>query len=806
MRSQFLITIPLVSLGWIASINTAKAQVVPDNQITPDNSIGNESSVVIRNVEIPRIDGSTVRGDRIDGGAVRDTNLFHSFQEFNVGENGNVYFKPATNIQNILTRVTGTNPSNILGTLGVVSGNANLFFINPNGIVFGQNAQLDLRGSFLASTASSFKFPDGSEFSVTNPTAPSLLAINIPNGLQFRENPGAIRVQGTTGNALTFNVNTFEFQRNQTPDGLKVQSGKTLALVGGGVTLERGNLITDGGRIEVGSVAGSSLVSLTSADKGWRLGYSGMSSFQDILLSQKASIDVSSEEGSGEIQVQGRNIKLTDGSAIFAFTGSKSGGTVSVNASELLEVTGVSANGSVPSTLYTAVFPETQGTGGDLILETKRFIAQGGAQIGADTYGVGNAGNVLLKAFETVELQGTSADEIIPTALGTVVQVGATGAGANLTVETRRLRVQDGAQLVTFTFSQGTAANIVVKASESAEFIGKSSALSSSVNPGSVVPEAKGNGGIIDLETPQLIVRDEAKITASSLGENSGDAGDLKVTAGSIRLDKGIIEAVSNSGNGGNINLAVQDLLLMRNSSLISADAGTEATGGGNGGNIFINNRPGYRGFVIARPNENSDITANAFTGQGGQVVINSNGIYGFVSRSSQDLERLRPNDLRPNDFGPREIPTNDITAISRQNPSLSGTVTLTTPEVDPKRGLIKLPENVIDPTQMIAQNPCQRGVGSEFIVTGRGGLPPSPNQILGSDNVRVDLVEPVANTRNSNSTTQNQQSPSSTIKQIVPAKGWVFNEKGKIVLTAYDPTSTGFQRSWQTPAACPAF
>ncbi|GAB1544060.1 hypothetical protein NUACC21_67360 [Scytonema sp. NUACC21] len=798
MRSQFLITIPLVSVGWIASINTAKAQIIPDN------SLGNESSVVTPNVEI-----NSILSDRIDGGATRGTNLFHSFQEFNVGENRSVYFNPSSNIQNILTRVTGTNPSNILGELGIISGNANLFFINPNGIIFGEKASLNVRGSFLGSTANSLLFDNGFEFSATNPAAPPILTVNIPIGLRFRENPGAINVRGTTGNALTFNVQTFEFQRNQTPDtdGLKVQSGQTLALVGGGVTLDKGNLMTDGGRIEVGSVAGSSLVSLTSTDKGWRLGYSGVTSFQDILLSQKASIDASSSQGSGEIQVQGRNIKLTDGSAIVAFTGSQPGGTVSVNASDSLEVTGVSVNDSVPSTLYTAVSPEAQGTGGDLILETRRFIVQGGAQIGADTYGAGKAGNVVLKASETVELKGTSADDIIPTALGTVVQVGATGAGAKLSVDTRRLTVQDGAQLVTFTFSSGTAANIVVKASESAEFIGTSSggtwssALSSSVNPNSVLPEAKGNGGIINLETSRLIVRDGAEITVSSLGLNSGDAGDLQVTADSINLDNGSINAASNSGNGGNINLEVQDFLLMRNSSLISANAGTEETGGGNGGNIFINNLPGYRGFVIARPNENNDITANAFRGQGGQVLINSNGIYGFVSRSRQDLERLSPNDLNP-----RLIPTNEITAISRQNPSLSGTVTLTTPEVDPSRGLIKLPENVIDPTQQIAQNPCQQGAKSELIVTGRGGLPPSPNQTISSDNVRIDLLEPVANTRNSNTTTQNQLYPSSIVKQIVPAQGWIFNERGKVVLTAIDPTSTGFQRSWQTPTACPAF
>ncbi|MFY7804691.1 MAG: filamentous hemagglutinin N-terminal domain-containing protein, partial [Limnoraphis robusta] len=116
-------------------------------QIVPDNSLGNENSVVTPNVNIRGINSN-----RIDGGAVRGGNLFHSFQEFNIREGRGAYFSNPDNIINILTRVTGGNISEILGTLGVL-GNANLFLINPNGIVFGPNARLDVGGSFFATTA-----------------------------------------------------------------------------------------------------------------------------------------------------------------------------------------------------------------------------------------------------------------------------------------------------------------------------------------------------------------------------------------------------------------------------------------------------------------------------------------------------------------------------------------------------------------------------------------------------------------------------------------------------------------------------
>lgn len=100
-------------------------------QVVPDNTLGAESSVVTPNVNVRGIDS-----DRIDGGATRGANLFHSFQEFSVGEGRGAYFANPTGIENILTRVTGNNASNIMGRLGVL-GEANLFLLNPNGVIFG---------------------------------------------------------------------------------------------------------------------------------------------------------------------------------------------------------------------------------------------------------------------------------------------------------------------------------------------------------------------------------------------------------------------------------------------------------------------------------------------------------------------------------------------------------------------------------------------------------------------------------------------------------------------------------------------
>lgn len=179
VKNIFLKTSSLISLGLLFSY-PALTQVIPDTTLQNNSSITTEGNTNI-------INGGTQAGD----------NLFHSFEQFSIPTNGTAQFNNSIDIQNIFSRVTGGSISNIDGLIRA-NGAANLFLINPNGIIFGSNARLDIGGSFIGSTVSSVNFGDGRQSSASQPQATPLLTINVPTGLRIEKtNSGEIRIQDT---------------------------------------------------------------------------------------------------------------------------------------------------------------------------------------------------------------------------------------------------------------------------------------------------------------------------------------------------------------------------------------------------------------------------------------------------------------------------------------------------------------------------------------------------------------------------------------------------------------------------------
>ena len=285
-------------------------------QIVPDNTLGSASSVINSINELR---------SRIEGGATRGENLFHSFQEFNIGEGLEVYFANPDGIANIFSRVTGSNLSNIFGTLGV-EGSANLFFLNTNGIIFGENAVIDIGGSFIATTANSIEFSDGTRFATRNGNQKPILTWNAPIGLGLDGNNGSITVNGN-GHQLTLaDPNVFFtpiIGAASSQNGLKVAPERTLALIGGQVNIDGGVLTSPSGNIEIAGVKqGNVKLDLNGANISFD--YSGVDFFRDVQLDNYALLDASGLANShpslaagGTINLHSRNLQIDNGALIF---------------------------------------------------------------------------------------------------------------------------------------------------------------------------------------------------------------------------------------------------------------------------------------------------------------------------------------------------------------------------------------------------------------------------------------------------------------------------------------------------------
>lgn len=586
-KINYFLQLGLNSLVFALGANTTLAQITPDTTL-PNNSTINQVG------NISTIDGgTTVRGS-----------LFHSFQQFSVPTGNEAFFNNALTIENIITRVTGGSISNIDGLIRA-NGNANLFLINPNGIVFGANARLDLGGSFFGSTADSIIFENGQQFSATNPNAPPLLTVNVPIGLQYGSTPGAIRVEGAGNNfTLNFDGDNFAFtlETENPPVGLAVPN-QTLVLVGGEVTLSGGALSAERGRIELGSVAPNSRVNIEQFPNTLTVDYQEVENFQDIRLHDSAFLDATN----GSIQLQSRSLFVEDGSIISAdVTSTQPGGGVTIHAVESVELTGVNPQ-QVPSILKSEVRSTATGDGGDLNVETTRLILDDGALISTTTSGAGNGGALNIQASEAVTLRGLGApvlfnDAGLASLITTQVKPGATGNAGDLTIETGNLIFDDGANIISLTSGRGNAGNITFRATEEIVMRGIDGEGASSTIDSRVLQEGVGNAGDIILETGKLVLDDGAFISSASEGQGNGGnvtirASEEVVLKGKSRfvlfnfLD-GFPSSLSTSvgsqneettGNAGDIIIETQRLILDDGASIFS---GTSSEG--NGGNLII--------------------------------------------------------------------------------------------------------------------------------------------------------------------------------------------------------------------------
>ncbi len=761
---------------------------------------------------------------KINGGTARGNNLFHSFKKFNIPTGGEAFFNNATSVENIFTRVTGGSISNIDGIIKA-NGSANLFFINPSGIIFGENAKLNIGGSFFGTTAENVKFTEG-EFSAINPQAPPLLTINVPLGLQMGNNPGEIAVKGSGHNLITQNATFAPIINPGNTNFLKVQPGKTLALIGGDIQLEGGILNAETGRVELSSVKDEE-VHFNHTAKGFALNISPNSRLGNIQLSQQSLIDVGGE-GAGDIQINGNSVSLKDGSMFFVQNrGIQPAGDINVNTTEFLEINGLSADGTIPSALLNETLA---GSSGDINIFTQRLIVKDGGAIGNRTFNFAPGGNISLTATESIEVSGFS--ELNPavfTAIGSITL--ADGKSGDISLKTKQLSVLDGAAISATTFGNGDSGDVNINA-QTIEVKGRGFGVFTYSNISSSA-FGKGDGGNINIDTKNLAITEETNINTNS--SNSGDAGNITINATEyIQVDKSFVSSTADSnkelqnlfnlpdlasGDGGNVTINTPfflldngeldvsnfgtgdagilkinaDLLRLDNAAKLSAttllgeggnislntqslqmrrgsNISTSAGGKGNGGNISINTDT-----LVAL--ENSDITANAENSFGGKVTINAQGIFG-----TQQQEEITNQ--------------SDITASSELGASFNGIVELNTPGIDPNSGVNELPFNVIDTSNQIASG-CLAQPGNTFVITGRGGMPQNPSRNLILNRSWHDLRDLSAYRKQADIT---QTTEISKQRKIVEATGFVKNALGEVELVAQTAENSG---KWQQLPNC---
>jgi len=629
------------------------------NAIAPDNTLPSNTLVNFNNVN---------KTYTITGGTQVDVNQFHSFQDFSVPTGNTAHFDTLPTTVNAISRVTGANISNIDG-LVKANGTTNLYLINPNGIVFGKDARLEIGGSFGASTANSFKFPDGSEFSATNPQAPPLLNVNVPLGLQYgKSNTGAtISNQGdlAAGQDLVLNADKLDLQGTlqagrdltlQAQDSVLVTNGAQLSSStfgqgnAGNIIIKAENSVTfinssafsiveqgavgNAGNVEISTrsleLFGSFLGSNTfgQGDAG-TVKITAIDSIKFDSNSAVESLVISGAVGkAGVVEISTKTLELFGGSYIDTSSlGQGDAGTVKITATDSIKFDGNSSAGSV-------VGSGAVGKAGVVEISTKTLELLGGSFLDTSTFGQGDAGTVKITATNSIKFDGYSA-------VGSEVRTGAVGNAGGVEISTKILELFGGSFLSSNTFGQGDAGTVKINATDLIEFDGNSYAVSR-VEVGAV-----GKAGGVEIFTKTLELLGGSFLITNTLGQ--GDAGTVKIIASdSIKFDgKSSAESVVLAGavgNAGGVQISTKTLELLGGSFLSSSTFGQ-----GNAGTVKIT--------------ATDSIKFDGKSSAESLVVSGAVGNAGSVEISTKILELLGGSLLNSNTFGQGNAGTVKITA-----------------------------------------------------------------------------------------------------------------------------------------------
>ena len=599
---------------WV--VVAAVSGVARAQHITVDGSFSATQTLVGPNYNIGANLGKQVGG-----------NLFHSFGVFGLSQGESANFSGPATVANVIGRVTGGTASSINGAINSSIAGANLYMINPSGIVFGPNATVNVLGSFRAATADYLKLSDGARFQATNPSG-STLSAAAPAAFGFlTAAPAAITVNGSQ---------------------LAVPTGKTLGIAGGPVTISGANLTAPSGTIRVTSVASPGEIP-AAPNTGQNPTITARGT---VSISGGATLNVNNPTGlgsGGSVFIHAGALTISASEIDGDNRGPGPGGTIVLQADNQLAL-------SSAATIHAVAL--ASGRGGDVTVSAGQLTMTSGALLESGTTGAGGGGNIAISVTGPMMIDGPGASITTSTAAGSTAPAG------QVTVTAGSLSITNNGSIQSSTSGSGNAGNISLRAGTLAlaSFGGIFSNSHSSGPAGDIAvtvtgagPEAvtilpngfiaanafsTGNGGQIAVTVAGgLTVNGTTANNSSATGivanaepGSSGNAGAVKVTAGSItilangEISSGTITGTPDAtGNGGNVVVNVSGLLTIDGTGeAISTGISAQTEGTGNAGTVMI--AAGNMSIASNGVISGGSIGATA-TGNGGNVIVNVAGL-----------------------------------------------------------------------------------------------------------------------------------------------------------------------------------
>jgi len=482
-------------------------------------------------------------------GQTAGNNLFHSFSAFNLEQSESATFSGANNIQNIISRISGGDPSFINGKIASTINGADMFFLNPAGMVFGEHASLDLSGSFHVSSADYMTF-DGDDIFYAQPLEGEVLSSSPPASFGFLDTQDKdIEISGSI---------------------LHLNDGEHLSLVGGDLHIDNeADIYVPSGQINIVSIRGKGEIPIDLSN--------GVdANFGTVIVENGSLIEVSNSGntplGAGSIYIKAGQFQLKNSSGLRAGSDSDmDGGVIFISAENIT----ISERSSIVS------ITEGKGDGTDIELDIGNFLFI--------TEGGGFANNV-------------DEDGGLAEVVGIVLHTKADGQAGNLNISANEIRLNNKASIDTASFASGDGGTISLDVKGDIRLIDDSTIFADS--------HGEGLGGIILIEAEsmhlskgshidvgsynighggEVFIALEGNLTIRHSGvfssaSQEGNAGSISIIANKLDVESGFVDVgTDGSGNGGNIFVTTTNSITLDDSKILSSTSNS-----GRGGNIEI--------------------------------------------------------------------------------------------------------------------------------------------------------------------------------------------------------------------------